>query len=102
MYEEAINIPDKEGWKEEVKNEHMRMQKHGVWKTVKRKSLKAKTKIINSTWACKKKSNGTLRARMNARGFKQVEGEMYQSNSIAAPVTNDVMIRVVLTMMLLA
>jgi hypothetical protein len=39
---------------------------------------------------------------MNARGFKQVEGEMYQTNSIAAPVTNDVTIRVVLTMMLLA
>ena len=39
---------------------------------------------------------------MNARGFKQVEGEMYQSNSIAAPVTNDVTIQVVLTMMLLA
>ena len=101
-YEEAINSPDKEGWKAEIKNEHRRMQKHGVWKAVKKESLKPKTKVIDSTWACKKKSNGTLRARMNARGFKQVEGEMYQSNSIAAPVTNDVKIRVVLTMMLLA
>jgi hypothetical protein len=78
------------------------MQKHGVWKAVKRHTLKAKTKIIDSTWACKKKSNGTLRARMNARGFKQVGGEMYKTDSIAAPVTNDVTIRVVLTMMLLA
>ena len=29
-YEEAINSPDKEGWKAEIKNEHRRMQKHGV------------------------------------------------------------------------
>ena len=80
-YEEAISSPDKEGWKAEIKNENRRMQKHGVWKAVKRKSLKAKTKIIDSTWACKKKSNGTLRARMNARGFKQVEGECRYSSS---------------------
>ena len=75
-YEEAISSPDKKGWKEEIENEHRRMQKHGVWKAVKRKSLKPKTKIIDSTWACTKKSNGDLRARMNAIGFNQVEGEM--------------------------
>ena len=33
-YEEAISSPDKEGWKAEIKNEHRRMQKHGVWKSM--------------------------------------------------------------------
>ena len=37
-YEEALASPDKEGWKAEIKNEHRRMQKHGVWKAVKRKT----------------------------------------------------------------
>ena len=80
------------------------MQKHGVWKVVeeKKKLINPKTKVIYSTWACMKKSNGTLCARMHTRVFKQVEGDVYQSNSIAAPVTNDETIWVLLTMMLLA
>ena len=101
-YEEAISGPDKQGWKDEIENEHKRIQKHGMWKAVKKKTLNQGTKVIDSTWICKKKSNVTLRARMNAICVKQVEGEMYQSNSIAAPVTNDVTICVVLTMMLLS
>ena len=101
-YEEAISGPDRDKWKKAIADEHKRMVKHKVWKTVKKADLEPNTKIIDSTWACKKKSNGTLRARMNTRGYKQLEGEMYKSNSIAAPVTNDITIRVVLTLMLLA
>ena len=42
------------------------------------------TKIIDSVWAIKKKkSNGTLRGQMNARGFKQVEGQHYKVTTIS-------------------
>ncbi len=48
------------------------------------------TKIIDSVWAMKKKSNGTLCGRINARGFKQVEGQHYDGTTISSPVTNAV------------
>ena len=59
-------------------------------------------KILTSTWAMKKKANGTFRARLNARGFEQVDGEHFKSNSIASPVTNNITICIVLVLMLLA
>ena len=42
------------------------------------------------------KSNGTCRGRLNARGYEQVEGSHYASDSIAAPVTNLITVRTVL------
>ena len=97
-----MSSPDKEDWKEEVKNEHNRMVKHKVWKGVPRSAVPKGAKILTSTWAMKKKSNGKLRGRINARGFEQKDGEHYDSTSIASPVANDVTIRVVLVLMLLA
>ena len=69
-YEEAINGPDGEAWQAEVDNEHNRMVKSKVWVAVDKTDLPPGTVPIDSTWACKKKSDGTLRGRLNARGFK--------------------------------
>ncbi len=71
----AINGPDGECWKVEVENEYNCMVKNKVFETVYKKDLQPGTKIIDSVWAMKKKSNGTLRGRLNTRGFKQVEGQ---------------------------
>jgi hypothetical protein len=60
------------------------------------------TKIIDSVWAMKKKSNGTLRGQMNAREFKQVEGQHYNVMKISSPVTNSATIRIVLMLMIMA
>ena len=78
------------------------MIKNKVFKAVERSSLPPGTKVINSTWACKKKSNGTLRGRLNARGFKQIDGQHYDGSSIHAPVTNAATICIVLVLMLMA
>ena len=101
-YHQAINGPRGKEWKAEIENEHARMVKNDVLNAVPREKLPKGTKTIDSTWACKQKSNGTLRGRLNARGFKQVDGEHYDSASIHAPVTNDITIRVVLTIMVMA
>ena len=37
---------------------------------------------------------------MNARGFKQVEGQHYNGTKIISPVTNSATIRIVLTFMI--
>ena len=63
-----------------------------------KKDLPEGVKVITSTGACKKKSNGTYHGQLNARGFKQVARKM----STAAPVTNDTTIKIMLVLMLLA
>ena len=42
----------------------------------------------------KKKASGKFRARLNARGYEQVDGIHYKSDDIAAPVANDMTIRI--------
>ena len=91
-YEEAMSGPDAKAWAEEIERKHSRMIKNKVWEVVPRSELPSGTKAIDSTWGCKKKSNGTLRGRLNARGFKQVEGVNYDGASIHLPVTNAVTI----------
>ena len=59
-------------------------------------------KVINSVWAIKKKSSGTLCGRLNARGFKQIKGQQYDGTTISSPVTNSATIRIVLVLMVMA
>ena len=98
-YDQAINGPEAEAWKAEIQNEPDRMvKKNKVFQEVHRKGLPPGAKPIDSTWACKKKSNGTLRARVNGRGFKQIPGQHYDSSSIHAPITNATSIHVILVL----
>jgi hypothetical protein len=70
--------------------------------SVLKSNLSPGTKIIDSVWVTKKKSNGTLPGRMNARGFKQVKGQHYNGTTISSPVTNSTTIRIVLVLMVIA
>ena len=54
---------------------------------------------MTSTWAMKKKTNGKLRGRLNARGYEQIDGQHYTAQNIAAPVTNEHTVRVVMALM---
>jgi hypothetical protein len=101
-YKEAISGPDGECWKAEVEKEYQQMLPNKVFEVVLQKDLPPGTKLIASVWAMKMKSNGTLSGRMNARGFKQVEGQHYNGTTISSPVTNSATIRIVLTLMIMA
>jgi hypothetical protein len=96
-----MSTQDKEKWEKAVAEEHARMLEHRVWTAVEASKVPRGSKIIDTTWAMKKKSNGTHRARINARGFKQVDGEHYDSSSISAPVVNDTTIRNSFVLMLM-
>lgn len=50
----------------------------------------------------KQKANGTKRARITAHGFEQVDGVHFDSTSTSAPVTNEVTIRVILILAVMA
>jgi hypothetical protein len=101
-YKEAINGPDGKTWEKEIENEHDCMVKNDAWEPVKKSLLPKGTKVIDSTWACKKKSTRKLRGRLNAHGFKQVEGLHYDGTSTHAPVTNTGTIQIVLILMNMA
>ena len=61
-YREAMRSPDKEEWEYEIANEKDRFDKFNVVTVVKPQDAK----IFTTTWAMKKKSNGTRRGRLNA------------------------------------
>ena len=100
-FKEAMKV-DREGWTKAVKEEHERMVTNGVWKAVKKKDVPSGAKILTSTWACKLKSNGTKRARINGRGYEQIDGVHYDSSSISSPVTNDATVRIIFVLGLMA
>lgn len=100
-FKKAMATESKDKWKTAVEEEHERMVKHNVWKPVLRSSISPKTTPLTSTWAMHKNASGNYRARLNARGFQQIPGKHYDSKSISSPVTNDVSIRIMLTLMLI-
>ncbi len=73
-----------------------------MFKTVLKKDLPPGTKTIDSVWAMRKKRSGTLRGRLNMRGFKQIKGQHYDGTTISSPVTNSATIRIVLVLMVMA
>ena len=78
------------------------MVENKVWKPVKKSSVPAGAKILTSTRACKLKSNGAKRSRINGQGYKQIDGVHHDTSSIHAPVTNDVSVRIMFTLALMA
>ena len=101
-FNNAMATKDKLQWEKAVSEEHDRMEGNQVWTPVSISEVPKDAKIITSTWAMKKKPNGTFRARLNARGFEQIEGIHYDPTSIAAPVVAHMTIRIVLVLMTMA
>jgi hypothetical protein len=93
--------PDKQKWENAVFEEHEIMVKNQVWRAVPKKDVPRNAEVMSSTWAMKKKSNGTYRARLNARGYEQVDGIHYDSSNISSPVTNDTTIRIIMVLMII-
>jgi hypothetical protein len=103
-YKEAVNRPEGEVWAGQIKNDHDQMVKKEVWEPVKKSSIPrgTNTKVVDSIWACKEKGAGNLHGRLNACGFKQVEGVHYDRSSTHAPVTYAGTIPIVLILLLMA
>jgi hypothetical protein len=101
-YNEAMATNDRKKWEIAVKEEKKRMDDSGVFQPIPRDKVPKGAKILTSTWAMKKKANGTFRARLNARGYEQVDGEHYDENAKAAPVVNEATIHIVLILAIMA
>ena len=69
-YREAMQSPYRAAWEEEIKNEYERFKKFNVVTVVPRSELPKSAKVMSTTWAMKKKTNGKRRGRLNARGYE--------------------------------
>jgi hypothetical protein len=101
-FNKAINGLDGKAWEKKIENEHDGMVKNNSWEPVKKSLLPKGKKVIDSTWACKKKSTRKLRGHLNAHRFKQVEGVHYNRSSTHTSVTNAGTIQIVLILMIMA
>eukprot|EP00957_Ditylum_brightwellii_P196189 14948784-Ditylum_brightwellii.AAC.1 len=50
----------------------------------------------------KPKANGAKYARLNTRGYKQVDGLHYDHHNLSAPVVNDMTVRIVMILTIMA
>jgi hypothetical protein len=90
-------------WTESVDEEHARIMKHWVFRALLRDGIPKQAKILTLTWASmKKKANWKFCARINARGYEQIDGVHYNRHSISAPVTNNVTICIVMALWIMA
>ena len=101
-YKEVMATKDRDQWIKAVDKEHDRFTNMKIGEAIERKNVPEAAKVLTSTWTMKKKANGTFRARLNARGYEQVDGIHFDKDDIASPVTNDVTIRIVFVLMLMA
>ena len=100
-YNEAMAKGPKDQWLKAIEEEERRMR-DGVWVPIKIADLRANDKVIDTTWAMKRKANGVLRARLVARGFKQEAGLHYNPDDLGAPVVTDTTIRIMFILELIS
>jgi hypothetical protein len=79
---QATKTNDKDMWTEAVFEEHEGMVKCQVWRTELKKYVPKGAKVLTSTWAMKKMASVRYRARLNSRGYEQVDGQHYNSKNI--------------------
>jgi hypothetical protein len=96
-YKEAM-ASDPVKWKEAVRQEYLKFEKYKVLRAIPKSDLPRDAVLIETIWACKLKSSGVPRAQLNARGYMQVKGEHYASDSVSSPVSNPTTVRMLLTL----
>jgi hypothetical protein len=102
-YDEAMAGQDKVHWQTAMHEEQECFVKHKAVLAMPRIQVPKGAKIMDSAWACKKKkSNGVFQARLNLGGFKQVDGEHFDSHSVSSPVANIITIHLVLALVAIA
>ena len=106
-HNEAMASEYKAEWDKAVDEEHDRMippdgKKATVWVVVKRRDIPPGEKVMKTTWTMKRKPNGKYRARINARGYEQIDEIHFDGSSISAPVTNEFTVRVILVIGIMA
>jgi hypothetical protein len=97
-FEQAMASPDKNEWLKAVDEEYENMEENGVFQVTQTCDVPQGAKILSTTWVLKKKANGRRKGRITA----QRDGEHFDATDKASPVVNDITIRIVLTLIVMA
>ena len=97
-YKQAMKTFNQSEWLKAIKVEHNKMKKYNVFEIVHWNNVLKNTKMIDYTWAMKKKSNIVYCAHLAVQGIKQIDGQNYKKDNKAAPVICDMAIKIVLTL----
>jgi hypothetical protein len=97
-------MSSKEGalWIKPVEEEFSSMTDHGVFEVVEKSKVPINAKVLSTTWVMKKKASGRYKSRITARGYEQRDGEHFDSSAKASPVVNDITIRIIFTLIVMA
>jgi hypothetical protein len=92
---------DKKEWEKAIRMEYEKIQRYNVFKVIHQSEVPTGTKFIDFTWAMKKKASGVFRARLAARGFKQIEDKSYQKDDTPSPVISEMAIKITMVLIIL-
>uniref|UniRef100_A0A7S2KWV0 Integrase catalytic domain-containing protein n=1 Tax=Leptocylindrus danicus TaxID=163516 RepID=A0A7S2KWV0_9STRA len=101
-FDEAMSGTDADKWQIAVEEEKEKMDKNIAFEETTRSSIPEGAKVLTSTWTMKKKANGKYRARLNARGYEQKDGEHYDEHDKFAPVMNEITGNIAMVLSLMA
>jgi Reverse transcriptase (RNA-dependent DNA polymerase) len=93
---------ERSSWLQAVEEEYENMLNNGVFEPVELCDVPENAKVLSTTWVLKKKASGRYKARVTARGYEQRDGEHFDSSDKSSPVVNDISIRVILTLIVMA
>lgn len=92
-FEEAAKSPE---WLAAAQKELTALHQRNTFMPVKIEDVPANTKPISTKWLFKRKSDGSAKARLVARGFAQLEGRDFDPLKISAPVAQIAVFRLLL------
>jgi hypothetical protein len=82
-FHEAASDPDKLEWWAAIQKGYASLLVHGTWERVRREDVPARDHVIGCKWVFKTKANGTRKARLVIKGYRQKQGIDYHETFAA-------------------
>jgi hypothetical protein len=101
-FDQALASTEKDEWLKAVHEKYENMKDHGVFEVTQTWHVPKGAKVLSTPWVVKTTANGRRKGRITARGFEQRDGEHFDSSDKSSPVVNDITIRIVLTLIVMA
>jgi hypothetical protein len=82
-FREAVSGSDQLEWWAAIQKEYASLLEHGTWEKVRREDVPAGDHVIGCKWVFKTKVNGTRKARLVIKGYRQKHGIDYHETFAA-------------------
>ncbi|OQE60826.1 hypothetical protein PENNAL_c0296G06010, partial [Penicillium nalgiovense] len=83
VFHETVSGPDQLEWWAATQKEYASLLEHGTWEKVLREDVPAGDHVIGCKWVFKSKANGTRKARLVIKGYRQKHGIDYHETFAA-------------------